>query len=184
MERDFTAQGEKTSGGKPLTRRVRLWLAGAALCIVSTMAAAQAFEQRDFKNPEHEQRYRNLIAELRCLVCQNQNLADSNAPLAADLRNVAFEMIRNGKSDDEIRAFMVDRYGEFVLYRPPFAPKNVILWAGPFALLAFGLWLLYRQIRRRAAAVSAQDELSDIEKEALTKMLGQPTGESNRGRSD
>lgn len=182
MEKHHTTQGKEAPGGKPLKPRARIWLAGAAICLISSLAAAQVFEQREFQNPQHEQRYRHLTSELRCLVCQNQNLADSNAPLAADLRNIVFDMIQNGKGDDEIREFMVDRYGDFVLYRPPFAAKNVALWAGPFVLLFIGLWLLLRQIRRRAATAPGPARLSDAERETLQSVVGDRPDEKDGAR--
>ncbi len=89
-------------------------------------------------------RMRNLEKELRCLVCQNQSIADSHAPLAADLREELERLMREGKSDDEIRAWMVERYGDFVLYRPPFKPLTWALWLGPFLLLALGGLVIYR----------------------------------------
>lgn len=90
-----------------------------------------------------------LANELRCLVCQNQTIADSNAELAVDLRNQVREQLRQGKSEEDILAYMVQRYGDFVRYRPPFKFQTVLLWAGPFLLLAAGLLLLYRNLRRR-----------------------------------
>ncbi len=104
-----------------------------------------------FDTPEHEERYNKLIAELRCLVCQNQNLADSNAELAVDLRRKTYEMVKQDKSEKEIAGYMVERYGEFVLYRPPLNSNTLLLWAGPFIILLIGVSLLVRTIRRRRA---------------------------------
>lgn len=154
------------------------------LCVGSGLAAAQVFEQRIFQDPGNEQRYRDLISELRCLVCQNQNLADSNAPLAADLRSVVYDMIREGKTDNEILAFMIERYGDFVLYRPPFAGRTLLLWVGPFALLAIALWVLARQVRKRAPGAAGSGRLSDAERERLRAMLDDSGGEADRGRRD
>ncbi len=89
----------------------------------------------DFSNTAQEQQYKQLIEELRCLVCQNQSLADSSADLAQDLRNEIFQMIVDGKSDKEIINFLVARYGDFVLYKPPLNPSTLLLWFGPFILL-------------------------------------------------
>ena len=114
------------------------------------MAYGQStFEPRDFASPEHEQRYRTLLDELRCLVCQNQNIAESNADLASDLRREVYRMVEEGRSADEITEFMVARYGDFVLYRPPLRSGTVLLWAGPFALAAIGLGMLALHLRRR-----------------------------------
>ena len=89
-----------------------------------------------------------LARQLRCLVCQNQTIADSQADLAVDLRNQIASMMRRGRTDDEIVSFFVERYGDFVLYRPPFKPTTYLLWLAPFFTLLTGGWLLYRRIRR------------------------------------
>lgn len=102
-----------------------------------------------FDDPEKEARYRTLIAELRCLVCQNQNLADSNAELAQDMRRQTYEMVQKGASNEEVVTFMVQRYGDFVLYRPPLKSSTWLLWAGPFAIFAIGVSILMLFIRRR-----------------------------------
>ena len=115
-------------------------------------ASAQAkVEVLAFESAAHEERYNNLIAELRCLVCQNQNLADSNAELAVDLRRKTYEMVSENKSEKEIADFMVQRYGDFVLYRPPLNRNTLLLWVGPFIILLVGVGLLIRTIRRRRA---------------------------------
>lgn len=106
-------------------------------------------EQQSFDTELQEQRYKDLIAELRCLVCQNQNLADSDAPLAKDLRRKTAEMLRAGKSDQEVRAYMRERYGDFVLYRPPFTLSTAILWLGPVIFAITVIVLLVVRIRRR-----------------------------------
>ena len=99
-----------------------LWL------LLAGMPAFAAVEVHEFDDPVQEARYKKLIAELRCLVCQNQNLADSNAELAQDLRNKTYEMVRAGQSDEDIIGYMVQRYGDFVLYRPPLKATTVLLW--------------------------------------------------------
>jgi cytochrome c-type biogenesis protein CcmH len=91
-----------------------------------------------FNNSEQEQRFQDLTEELRCLVCQNQNLADSDAPLAQDLRKEIHDMLLDGRSDDEIRSFLVDRYGDFVLYRPALKGNTLLLWLAPALLLLGG----------------------------------------------
>jgi cytochrome c-type biogenesis protein CcmH len=101
------------------------------------------------QDPALEQRVMRLTAELRCLVCQNQSLADSHAELALDLKNQVRSQMQAGKSDAEIREFMVARYGDFVLYRPPLKPTTALLWAGPFVLLAAGGLALGFYLRRR-----------------------------------
>jgi len=103
-------------------------------------------------DPALEQRVMTLAAELRCLVCQNQTIADSNAPLAEDLRNQVREKMRQGSSDSQIMDFMVERYGDFVLYRPPVKATTLLLWFGPLLLLGAGfVVLLHRILRRRPA---------------------------------
>ena len=109
-----------------------------------------------------------LSHELRCLVCQNQTLAESNAPLAVDLRNQVREQLAAGKSEDEVKAWLVARYGDFVLYKPPFKASTALLWAGPFLLLLAGFFILFRRIKTRADPVPA---LSDAERERAAKLL-------------
>ena len=115
-----------------------------------------------------EKRVNALAVELRCLVCQNQTLADSNAPLAVDLRNQIREQLKAGKSEQDVVDFMVARYGDFVLYRPPFKATTVALWLGPFLILVFGAWLLIRRIRKRPAA---EPELSEADRARAAKLL-------------
>src|SRR5213075_1889250 len=107
-----------------------------------------------------ERRVANLAHEMRCVVCQNQTIAESNAPLAVDLRNQIREQLAAGKSEREVVDFMVARYGDFVLYRPPFKATTILLWAGPFIFLVAGFWFLLRYLRRRevpAPQLSAED---------------------------
>jgi len=127
--------------------------------------AGHAFAQ----NTELDKRTQALSAELRCLVCQNQSLADSNAPLAVDLRNQVREQLAAGKSENEVKAWLVERYGDFVLYRPPFNAGTALLWGGPFVLLALGAWVLARRLRRRRE--QAAPELSPAERERAAKLL-------------
>jgi cytochrome c-type biogenesis protein CcmH len=115
-----------------------------------------------------DRRAMNLAHELRCLVCQNQTLADSNAPLAVDLRNQIREQMAAGKSDRDVLDFMVERYGDFVLYRPPFKATTALLWAGPFLFLVLGLFFLFRFLRKR---VVPPPQLSDAERAQAAKLL-------------
>ncbi|MEI8302881.1 MAG: cytochrome c-type biogenesis protein [Burkholderiales bacterium] len=107
-------------------------------------------------DPAGQARLKALSEELRCLVCQNQTLADSNADLAIDLRNQVHELIAAGRSDAQIRQYMVERYGDFVLYKPPVQGNTALLWGGPFALLAVGgaVWALVQRRSRVAAAAT------------------------------
>jgi cytochrome c-type biogenesis protein CcmH len=102
-----------------------------------------------FENDEQEARFLQLTRELRCLVCQNQNLADSDAPLAHDLRKEVFLMMESGNSDEQIKSFLVDRYGDFVLYRPPVKNNTLALWLFPAALLAIGAVIVLVAVRRQ-----------------------------------
>ena len=132
------------------------------MAMVMAPAAAVVFEPRDFASPAHEARYKALIDELRCLVCQNQNIADSNAPLAQDLRREVFRLLEQGRTDNEIHEYMVTRYGDFVLYRPPVKGVTLLLWAGPAVLVGIGLLILWHSLRRRRdaqpAALSPQEQ--------------------------
>jgi cytochrome c-type biogenesis protein CcmH len=133
------------------------------LLIAAVVPATAAVEILDFDNPTEEARYKRLIAELRCTVCQNQNLADSNAELARDLRNKVYTMIRDGKTDEEIYAFMVQRYGNYILYRPPLKTSTALLWVGPFLIMGVGVAVLLNVVRRRrrmAAEAVEEDRLA------------------------
>ena len=129
-------------------------IVAAIACAVALAAFGQADEVAK-PDPVVEARLKDLGEELRCLVCQNQTIADSAAPLALDLRNQIRTMVRQGKSDDEIRAYMVDRYGDFVLYKPPLKGTTLLLWIGPFALLAIGAVVIVIVARSRRAAAPA-----------------------------
>jgi cytochrome c-type biogenesis protein CcmH len=126
---------------------MRLVLAVAAF-VFASLAYGQASEVAK-PDARTEERLKALAEELRCLVCQNQTIADSNAPLALDLRNQIREQIAQGRSDEQVRGYMVERYGDFVLYRPPFKSSTAILWVGPFALLALGVVVAVAMVRRR-----------------------------------
>lgn len=122
----------------------------AFLLMLAIPCLAAAQEARPLaENPQAEARLKALAVELRCLVCQNQTLADSNAPLAEDLRREVREMIAKNMSDQEIIDFLVERYGDFVLYRPPLRVMTTLLWIGPFVLLAVGGAALILTVRRR-----------------------------------
>jgi cytochrome c-type biogenesis protein CcmH len=139
------------------------------LVLLWSTSALAGVEVHKFDNPEQEQQYNRLVAELRCLVCQNQNLADSNAELAQDLRQEVYEMIQNGATDQEIVSFMVARYGDFVLYRPPFKSTTAFLWIGPFIILAAGFVILLVFVRKRRQSVAV--ELDETEQARAQKLL-------------
>jgi cytochrome c-type biogenesis protein CcmH len=122
----------------------------ALLCLLPLLAIAQAIQPLPFRDRAEEVRFQKLSAELRCPMCQNETLADSNAPIAHDLRRQIFEMMQAGKSDTEIKAYLVDRYSDFVLYKPPVEPKTWLLWFGPLVVLVIGGIVVAVQVRRRA----------------------------------
>jgi cytochrome c-type biogenesis protein CcmH len=119
-------------------------------------------------DPVLEKRVYDLASELRCLVCQNQTIADSAAPLAVDLRGQIREQLKGGASERDVIDYMVARYGDFVRYRPPFAAKTALLWTGPFLFLAAGAWLLRRRLSRARAAAP---ELTAAERERAARLL-------------
>ena len=129
-------------------KRLLIFASLALGLLASAHAAIDTFE---FANDAERQRYRNLIEELRCPKCQNQNIADSDAPIATDLRNEIFRMLEEGKSNDEIIDFLVSRYGDFVLYKPPLTSRTLLLWYGPAGMLVIGFGVLgVILIRRRS----------------------------------
>ncbi len=128
-------------------------------------------EYKKFNNPEQEQIYKVLIEELRCLVCQNQTIADSNAELAKDLRRQVYEMLQQGKSQQEIVDFMIQRYGDFVMYNPPFKLKTGLLWIGPVIFLLIGLILLIVLSRRKKGREKAEPSIEEKAKKDKVKTL-------------
>ena len=122
-------------------------------------------------DPVAEKRLLKLSEELRCLVCQNQNIADSHAELAEDLRREIRGMIQAGKTDQEITDFMVARYGDFVLYRPPLKATTIILWTGPVLLMIFGVLLLLRYLRKRNLQVTDDQPLTEADTSRADALL-------------
>ena len=131
--------------------------------LFSTLALA-AVDPLPFADEAERERYRDLAGELRCMVCQNQSLADSDAPLAKDLRRELFELMRSGKNDDEIKDYLTDRYGDFVLYKPPLDGRTWWLWFGPGVLALIALASVVAIVRRRKQASNA-DALRPVEGE-------------------
>ena len=115
-----------------------------------------------FDDPIKEQRYRLLISELRCLVCQNQNLADSNAELAQDMRRKTYELVQSGATHDEVVDFMVKRYGDFVLFRPPFKLSTLLLWIGPFLLFLGGIVIILLLIKKSSLNRSTKPDEREL----------------------
>ena len=134
---------------RPIAHLARAALAALLLALAGPAFAIDA--EKAFEDPALQSRYEQINRELRCLVCQNQTIADSNATLAQDLRREVREMIAEGRTDEEIREFMIARYGDFVLYRPRMTATNLLLWAAPVLLLLVGAFIGIRYIRRQAA---------------------------------
>jgi cytochrome c-type biogenesis protein CcmH len=141
---------------------MKAWLFAFILICLSPSGNADESEK---------QRIRGLEEKLRCLVCQNQSLADSNAELAEDLRGQVRAQVKAGKTDDQIVAYLVERYGDFVLYEPPFKATTVLLWVGPFLLLAVGVAALILALRRRRSAAE-ELPLGPEQKRLAERMLG------------
>jgi cytochrome c-type biogenesis protein CcmH len=129
-----------------------------SLLLLLLAAPLLAQEPLVFEDAAQEARYNDLTLELRCLVCQNQNLADSDAPLAQDLRREIYEMMMAGQTDEQIKTFMVERYGDFVLYRPPMQGNTIALWALPIVLLFFGAVVVFFTVRNRNRKLAAQQQ--------------------------
>lgn len=125
------------------------WLAVLVLVLMNGLAAAKEAAPAS-EDPVLEARVMRIAAELRCLVCQNQTIADSNAGLAIDLRNQVRDMLQKGQTEKDILSYMTERYGDFVLYRPPLKPSTALLWIGPGVLLVGGLAILFVVLRRRS----------------------------------
>ena len=139
------------------------------LCM-TVMTAQAVIETYEFSDADLERRYHRLSDELRCPKCQNQTISDSNAPIAKDLRFLLHEQLESGASDDEILSFMVARYGEFVLYKPPFSPATWLIWIGPFVLLAAGLAIAVL-ITRRSSNTKTR-EITQADAQRIDEMLG------------
>jgi cytochrome c-type biogenesis protein CcmH len=143
---------------------------GMAVAVLAWPAAANE-ALPTLNDPVAAKREVELAKQLRCLVCQNETIADSRAGLAVDLRNKLREQMAAGKSDAEIIAFMTERYGDFVLYRPPLKATTVLLWAGPFLLLAIGVLIGWRVVRARARA-ARPEPLSAADRARAERLLG------------
>jgi cytochrome c-type biogenesis protein CcmH len=138
-------------------RGARVWVLGAWVAL-GAGAAAWAVDPTELPNPVLQARYVTLTHELRCMQCQNESLADSPVDLAADLRREVRDLLLAGKSDDEIRAWMAARYGDFILFRPRYSWRNAWLWGAPGVLLLLGIVVAWRVVRQRARLVAADHE--------------------------
>ncbi|MCO6441049.1 MAG: cytochrome c-type biogenesis protein CcmH [Nitrococcus mobilis] len=135
-----------------------------------------------FDNPDQAQRFQALTEQLRCLVCQGESIADSNADLAKDLRSRVHEMILAGRSNRQIMQFMTDRYGDFILYKPPFAPRTYFLWAGPLLLLLLVSAVMIKYVGRTRRDKQSTIGLQHDERARLSRLLGE-SGEPKTDRT-
>jgi cytochrome c-type biogenesis protein CcmH len=156
-----------------MSRRSSLSLLSALILALFAMPALAVQPREVLKDPALESRARSLSAGLRCLVCQNQSIDDSDAPLAQDLRRLVRERLVAGDSDRDVTEFVVARYGEFVLLKPPFNTGTLLLWLSPALVLLLGVLGLYRMLRRRPVpAVETPVQLTSAEQAALQRLTG------------
>lgn len=146
------------------------------LGLVAAAPATAAIDTYEFDSQAEQERFRKLTEELRCPKCQNQNIADSEAEISLDMRALTYRMmVEEGRSNDEIVNHLVDRYGDFVRYKPPVDKRTLLLWYGPFALLAIALFILVIIVSRRRKTIKAQgkNELSDAEQQRIQQLIEQ-----------
>jgi cytochrome c-type biogenesis protein CcmH len=158
--------GARPATLRPVATATIRWLFCLGFLVVALAAIRPAFaiDTTQFEDPELQERYLRMTHELRCMQCLNTSIADSQVNLAADLRREVYDLVKAGKSDDEIREFMVARYGEFILFRPLTNARNMWLWAGPFVFLAIGGIIAFRILRQRSKLAVLDDE--PVEEEA------------------
>ncbi|MGH8475198.1 MAG: cytochrome c-type biogenesis protein [Methylococcales bacterium] len=144
------------------------------LLLASLADLSAKVEVLTFSSPQNESRYKKMVEELRCLVCQNQNISSSNADLAKDLREQVYTRIEKGETDEQIVDYMVSRYGDFVLYKPPLNAVTALLWIGPFALLVLGIVVLVRMIPSRHAHAVIPEASAERARNLLNKDNQEP----------
>ncbi|GHU05311.1 hypothetical protein FACS1894205_5080 [Alphaproteobacteria bacterium] len=147
------------------------WKAAALAPVLALACVLSALAANPLSDPVLEQRARNLSRELRCVVCQNQSIDDSDAPMAQDLRRIVREKIASGASDDEIKVWVSDRYGDFVLLSTPMKPHTLLLWAGAPIFLCLGLLGVFFYWKRRRREKATPDALTREEEERLNRIL-------------
>ena len=148
----------------------------AMLAVLWLGLSAALAQEAQLANPQLEQRARDLSREIRCVVCQSQSVAESDADIAKDVRAIIREQIGAGKSDQEVRDYLVARYGDFVLFDPPFKASTYVLWIGPFAILAIGAIGVTVYFRRRAQEPARVSELSADERSRVERLLNERDG--------
>ncbi|MBN2886425.1 MAG: cytochrome c-type biogenesis protein CcmH [Chromatiaceae bacterium] len=154
-----------------LQKSLHIKTCGLALAALLAMGNAEAYtlEEFSFEDPARFDEFHDLIGELRCLVCQNESLAASQAEVAQDLREEIYRLMQEGRSRDEVVDFLVSRYGDFVLYDPPLKASTLLLWFGPFLFVAAGGFVLFRTLQRRQA--EPETELNEAERARLQQLL-------------
>lgn len=150
---------------------MKKWIMAFIASLMFVSLSYAAIEVHDFDNLEQEQQFQELSNTLRCPKCQNNTIGDSNAELAVDLREKVYEMTKAGKSKQEIVDYMIDRYGNFVTYNPPFTAATAILWLGPIAVVLFGFGFIVIRNRKRSTKVVQAEQNWDADKEARLKAL-------------
>ncbi len=148
------------------------------LCFISSTANS-AIETFEFDNVEQEQVFHELTKQLRCPKCQNQNISDSNAPLAKDLRNKTYELVKQGQSEQQVVDYMVARFGNFVRYDPPLTPATIFLWLGPLLFIFIGFYFLYGQLKKQN---KQDDHLDSLESDRLEQILGSKTSVNKKNK--
>jgi cytochrome c-type biogenesis protein CcmH len=128
-------------------KTIKISLVSLVFLLIFPGVFAEVADRYPFSSSQQQQQFENLISQLRCLVCQNQNLADSNADLAKDLRQQVYNLILAHQSDEQIKSYMTERYGDYILFKPPFSLKTLVLWLGPFFLLILAFSILWRLTR-------------------------------------
>lgn len=150
---------------------MRRFVFAILLALFTQSLFSATLAEYQFDDPDDAEDFRQVIEEMRCLVCQNESLAGSNAELAVDLRNEIYDMMKSGQGKDEIIQFMVARYGDFVLYNPPVKPSTYPLWFGPVLFFLFGAFVLFRILKRKSQ--TRESELSNEEQQRLEQLLKQ-----------
>jgi cytochrome c-type biogenesis protein CcmH len=181
MGTGFTSENRGTANIDTMKSRLLKPLGLALLIGWPAFAGTQNNAALEFSRPEYRERYHDLVNQLRCLVCQNQTIAESNAELAVDLRNRVREMIEQGQSDDTIIDFMASRYGDFVLYNPPLKASTMLLWFAPFIVIGIGTLTLVLLIVRRNTEAAA-DASASVQRRV--DELKQRPKRSNKNKKD
>ncbi|SDY37172.1 cytochrome c-type biogenesis protein CcmH [Allochromatium warmingii] len=162
---------------KPLTQRTVLTVLPLVAALLTPPAQSFTLEEFRFDDPARSAEFRDLISELRCVVCQNESLAGSQAGVAQDLRKEVYRLMQEGKSRQEVIDFLVARYGDFVLYEPPLKASTLVLWFGPFLFVGFGAYLLVRTLQRKKA--EPEQDLSAAERARLQQLLAKTGDQSD-----